>query len=108
MPFLSTIDDVHINRWKPPEGNSYKLNSDASFTMGEMDFGAIVHNSNSEPLISMQKALQFNIVELTEAAAFLNDIVTALEAGTYPLCVETNSMIIWNLLEGQDCFNNEL
>lgn len=77
MTSLAVMDDVCINNWKPPEGNSYKLNFDASFTMGEVGFGAIVHNCNGEPKIAMQKALKFvSAVEHVETTTLLDEIIT--------------------------------
>lgn len=66
------------------KGNLYKLNPHASFTTGEVGFGAIVCNSNGEPLISMQSLKFIGIIELVKTATLLNDIVIDEEAGIYP------------------------
>lgn len=57
----------------------------------------------------MQNALKFiGTIELAKATALLSSIVATEESRIYPLWLETDSTILWNLLDGRDIFNNKV
>lgn len=64
--------------------------------MGVVSIGAIVHNSNGKPMISMQKTLKFiGIVQLAKTVAILDGIIIVEIQRFIIYGLNLNSMILW-------------
>lgn len=87
-------------RWMPPEEGFYKINTDASVSMVDLNagLGIIIRDHQGQVLAAETKYLEFvSSIDVAEALAASEGLKLARDAGIRPVQLEVDSMRVFHL-----------
>lgn len=97
LPRFQASDIVH---WHPPAEGLYKINTDASFYVTNLQagLGIVIRNHRGQVMATATKYLDYvHSIDVAEALAAAEGLQLAAEIGVHPVILETDSSRVFNL-----------
>lgn len=105
---IPTLSRTHDERWKPPDQNFYKINSDAAWdkTTLKAGFGVVIRDNHGSMCggLSMPSSCISSLA--AEAEAALHGIILAKDLGLPQICIESDSLELINCVKSKSLSGN--